>query len=313
MTSPTSNPSSDLRARFEGAGGRLRLIDVIREQFLVQGDVSLAERFADSSTLIEIPKEQKLIEQEACDNDIYLILGGSFGVYVNGRITANRAAGTHVGEMAAIDPTSRRSSTVIAHEHSLVAKLPLQNFESICGSYPLVWRKLAVDLSRRLKERNKFHRAPRSQPVIFIGSTVEALSVAREIQANFQHDPVVAKVWTNGIFTPGSTTIEDLVKLTSECDFAVLVVTPDDKIVVRGENYDAPRDNVIFELGLLVGSIGRERTFMAIPRGCDVKIPTDLLGVTPLSYDASKPSWPETQIPVLCNEVRKLVKKLGPL
>jgi predicted nucleotide-binding protein len=219
----------------------------------------------------------------------------------------------HIGEMAVIDPTSRRSSTVVAHEHSLVAKIEFKDFNVIAEQYPQIWRRLAVELCRRLKERNKFHKPPRCEPVVFIGSTVEGLPIAREIQAGFTYDPFVVKVWERGVFNAGATPIEDLVQAVSECDFGIMVVTPDDKLISRGETYNAPRDNVIFELGLLIGAIGRERTLIVSPRKADVKIPTDLLGVVPISYDETKLSWQETELPVVTNQIRKFISNTGPI
>jgi predicted nucleotide-binding protein len=311
--SPTSDPAAQLLARFQGDLGMERLVDVIRQQFLVAGDSELASDLAKVAQLLELGPGAVLIQQDASDSDLFLVLSGGFHISVNQRITGHRAAGLHVGEMAAIDATARRSSAVIASEHSLVAKIPLGDFEAIARKYPEIWRRCAIELCRRLKERNKFHNPPRSEPVVFIGSTVEGLPIAREIQSNFTHDRVVVMVWEKGIFNPGATPIEDLVKVVSECDFGVMLVTPDDKVISRGESRDAPRDNVIFELGLLIGKIGRERTFIVGPRGTDVKIPTDLLGVTPISYDVKKPSWEQTEIAVVSNEIRKIVKKLGPI
>lgn len=313
MTNQASNPADALISRFIGDAGKAKLVGVFLEQFIVRGEVDLATELVAVAKLAELRQGESLIRQDACDDDIYFILSGSFDILVNQRFTASRVAGMHVGEMAAIDPTSRRSSTVVAHEHSLVAKIQLKDFDFITQKHPQIWRRLAVELSRRLKERNKFHNPPRSQPVIFIGSTVEGLPIAREIQAIFTHDPFVVKVWDKGIFNAGATPIEDLAKIVSECDFGIMVVTPDDKVVSRGESYDAPRDNVIFELGLLIGAVGRNRTFIVSPRKADIKIPTDLLGVTPITYDTAKTSWQDTEIAVVGNEIRKAVRKIGPI
>ena len=70
-------------------------------------------------------------------------------------------------------------------------------------------------------------------------------------------------------------------------DFAVLLLTPDDKVISRSRRRGAPRDNLIFELGLFVGAITRMRTLMAIPSGVDLKIPTDMLGVEPIRYSGN--------------------------
>lgn len=46
------------------------------------------------------------------------------------------------------------------------------------------------------------------------------------------------------------------------------------------------RDNVIFELGLFVGHIGKDRCFILIPDNSDeLRIPTDLIGMTSVEYE----------------------------
>ncbi len=41
--------------------------------------------------------------------------------------------------------------------------------------------------------------------------------------------------------------------------------TLDDVVNFRGENRPAVRDNVLFELGLAMGRLGRERVFYMLP------------------------------------------------
>jgi hypothetical protein len=73
----------------------------------------------------------------------------------------------------------------------------------------------------------------------------------------------------------------------TQFDFAILVLSPDDIVQSRNDSNLGPRDNVIFELGLFMGRLGRERTFAVHQRNAHVKIPTDLSGVTLAAYD-----WP---------------------
>ena len=89
------------------------------------------------------------------------------------------------------------------------------------------------------------------------------------------------------MFVPGQTSIENLVAALSRFDFAVLILTPDDLLQYRSTEVFGPRDNVIFELGLFMGRLGRDRTFILQQSGSGLKIPTDLSGVTTGSYD-----WP---------------------
>lgn len=65
-----------------------------------------------------------------------------------------------------------------------------------------------------------------------------------------------------------------------------MVATPDDTIVSRGETTPSARDNTLLEVGLLVGALGRNRTFLLVTG--ELKLPTDILGLTRLllSYRA---------------------------
>jgi predicted nucleotide-binding protein len=62
-----------------------------------------------------------------------------------------------------------------------------------------------------------------------------------------------------------------------EFDFAVLALTPDDMIQSRGKSQESPRDNVLIELGLFIGVVGRKRTFIVYNRAADIKLPSDML------------------------------------
>jgi predicted nucleotide-binding protein len=215
--------------------------------------------------------------------------------------------------MALVDPSARRAATVISLTESVVAKISEPRFSAIAAKHPDLWRKVALTLSRRLRQRNNLVVERRERPLLFIGSSSEALPLATAMADCFSRDPVDVRLWTDSVFTPSKVNIEALEIQARLSHFAVLALTPDDRLVTRGTDYPAPRDNVIFELGLFMGSAGRERTFLLKPRGDDLKIPTDLLGIIPLEYepDASKP--PAECINTAADELRHAISKLGPL
>jgi len=147
------------------------------------------------------------------------------------------------------------------------------------------------------------------KPSVFIGSSSENLEFARAIRSLLAQDAEVT-VWQEGTFSVGSVTLEVL--LQSKFDFAVLVLAPDDVTTSRADTMASPRDNVIFELGLFMGRLGRKRTFMVSPREGSVKLPSDVAGVQPAYYD-----WPRSDHDVraavgpACDDIRRAIRTLG--
>lgn len=125
------------------------------------------------------------------------------------------------------------------------------------------------------------------KPRLFIASSAEALPVAEAVNVNLDHKFEVT-IWTGGTFKLSSTTVDDLVQKSSTVDFALFIFAPDDITSIRNRNEHVVRDNVIFEMGLFVGAIGKSRSFILKPREVEMHLPTDLLGVTPADYDATR-------------------------
>lgn len=123
-----------------------------------------------------------------------------------------------------------------------------------------------------------------SLPKIFIGSTTEALDVAESIQENLFHK-ADGSVWANpGIFEVGEVPLESLEKALADFPFAIFVMSPEDVVISRKKKSLAPRDNLIFELGLWVGRYGRHAAFMVVPYGEKIKLPSDLAAINTAEY-----------------------------
>lgn len=92
-------------------------------------------------------------------------------------------------------------------------------------------------------------------------------------------------VWDQGIFNLSSYTMDALIEEAHRTAFAILVFSPDDEVVIRGRESVAVRDNVLFELGLFMGILGRKRVYVVAPSDVpDFRIPSDLLGLTLATY-----------------------------
>lgn len=149
---------------------------------------------------------------------------------------------------------------------------------------------------------------------LFIASSVESLPVAEAINANLDHELEVT-LWKTGTFRLSSSTIDDLVRKSSAVDFAAFVFTPDDISVIRSQKEHVVRDNVLFELGLFIGAIGKERCFIIKPRDTDLHIPTDLIGgMAPADYESNRSDGDiMSETNRACTLIKTEVARLGQL
>lgn len=72
-------------------------------------------------------------------------------------------------------------------------------------------------------------------------------------------------------------------KSASLFDFGIMIFAKDDITTVRGEEFETPRDNVLFEYGLFLGRVGSDKAFIVAEEG--IKLPSDLLGVAHVFYN----------------------------
>jgi predicted nucleotide-binding protein len=148
------------------------------------------------------------------------------------------------------------------------------------------------------------------KPQMFIGSSGEGLEIAQLVQLELERD-IESTIWNQGPFGLSQGTLESLVKLKDQYDFAVLVLTPDDVVIKRGNQGNAARDNVIFELGLFMGSLGRERTFMLYCSDDRLELPSDLAGVTAATYKRPSGNNLQAALGPACTKIRIAVRAVN--
>jgi predicted nucleotide-binding protein len=150
------------------------------------------------------------------------------------------------------------------------------------------------------------------KPKVFIASSTESLDIAYAIQENIEYDSEPT-VWTQGVFDLSEFILDQLLELLNDIDFGIFVFTPDDVVKIREKYQHTVRDNVLFELGLFVGKLGRERNFVVMPEGAaPIHLPTDLLGLVQGTYNPDRIDGDLVAAtgPV-CNKIRNKLKKIG--
>ena len=149
------------------------------------------------------------------------------------------------------------------------------------------------------------------KPRIFLGSSGKQEKLLQALTRGLE-DVAHVEPWTTS-FNPGTTTLERLLELTHEVDFAAFVFAQDDWTTSDapaapppGHVQASPRDNVVFEAGLFGGALGMRRTFILHASGS--KLPSDLLGLTCIRYDdATTPA----EMRVVNQKLRKAIESAG--
>lgn len=298
-----------MKERFEGTN-RPQLVAALARQELVNGNAPLAELIATKGELVEFAAGENIIVQGGSDNDVFFLITGAVSIIINGAQINSRKAGQHIGEMAAIEPSLPRSATVHVLESAVAVKLNSADFMTVNDRFPEIGLRIAMELSRRLMQRNRTISLPNPAPRLFVISSSEAKATAHAIRDGLERD-VFSKVWDDGVFFAGGYVLEALDREVSQADFAIAIAEADDIIESRGIKAPTLRDNVLFELGLFMGKLTRHRSILVHPRIKDLKLPSDLQGLTLIPYEKGDESTLKDRLEPVCAQVRELVRMRG--
>ncbi len=299
-----------------------KLISALRAQKIVHNDLKAATELAQLVNVQTYTIGDIITRQGDLTDEMYFILSGRVEVLINGRHKAYRDKNETVGEMSLVDIGGTRSATIVVNQTAVLARIEQQDFTKVGDKNPELWRNIARCLSERLRQRNDRERIKNPKPVIFIASSSEGKSTLEKIQSEISSDKVEVVPWTSdGLFKPSTHAMETLEKMAKEADFAIIVLSPDDKIKYRGSNMVSPRDNVIFEQGIFVGGIGRERTLIVecspikntwakVPLlgklfSSSLKIPSDFYGLTVFRCNA------KVSLSDICVQIKNYITEKG--
>jgi hypothetical protein len=148
------------------------------------------------------------------------------------------------------------------------------------------------------------------KPRIFVGSSQEAIRICRAVQSELDDDFEVT-VWNQDVFKLGYSALDSLLNVLDSSDAGVFVLQPDDLTLLRNVSHPTVRDNVILELGMFIGRLGRDRTFMLTPSDATTKMSSDLLGLTTAHYDSARLQLePRAAVGPACHKIRERLAKL---
>ena len=136
--------------RFQGKDGRVALLNALRTQFLVDGNSDIADKIASGAQVKEYAPDTPLFTQGERGSDLCFLLSGKVSVRVDEQEVATVSAGMHVGEIGLLEPFKGRSATVVAMDTVVAAQVSQTRFTEIARFHPDLWRRMAMELARRL-------------------------------------------------------------------------------------------------------------------------------------------------------------------
>ena len=133
---------------------------------------------------------------------------------------------------------------------------------------------------------------------VFVGASKESQPVVDCITTGLDKKKFAVIPWFHDEFATGSGYFLDRLLTAPEeqdFDFAIFVMGMDDLTTSRGKGYKTTRDNVLFELGIFMSKLGKDRnghhrTFVLAPKPwkTKLKILSDFQGYTPHYYEPAK-------------------------
>jgi len=121
-------------------------------------------------------------------------------------------------------------------------------------------------------------------------------------------------VWDEGLLQQNESIFDGLLRLSTEVEYGVFIWGASDvtigSTVTSGQPIPAARDNVVFETGLFLGALGKEKTFMVVDRSMPIKIPSDFDGIMRTYYDGSAlGTYDRPAVRKACDEIESTIRQ----
>lgn len=274
-------------------------------QRIINGNRAAAQALVDAGELVAFAPGQEIIAQGAWDSDAYFLLAGAVEIRINGKLLPyGRGAGEVIGEFSAINSALARTATINAVDNVVALKCTSDALRAAANSAIEVWELLAIDLTRKVEQRNRFINACNDRPVIFMIATEEHLEVAKALELALSSEFEIMLWSDEDLFPPGAYELDILNRNAAIADFAVVLAHPDDLKRSRDRHGGGERESILFELGFLMPVVGRHRTIILIPEEACGSDPAEFKGVRPWCYEVPNGNTPRDI--VLAKTVRRL-------
>jgi hypothetical protein len=151
-----------------------------------------------------------------------------------------------------------------------------------------------------------------TRPRLFIASAGDNLDVAYAIQSNLERD-ADCTVWTQGVMRLSRSATENVLEQLGQTDFGVFAFNQEDVVPSHGAPHSVDRDSIVLQMGMFAGRLGIESTFIVVPRGVDIKLPSDLLGLSVADYATDRRDGDlQPALATACTAIRRELRNYKP-
>ncbi len=124
------------------------------------------------------------------------------------------------------------------------------------------------------------------KPKIFIGSSKAGYAIAEKVKSHLS-GKCDCYLWQDpNVWELNKSTFDNLLGMVSFFDFGVFVATADDLTLTNDKIEIEPRDNVILEMALFLGALGKDKSFLLVEEG--IKLPSDFNGIYMPRFDKNE-------------------------
>jgi hypothetical protein len=142
------------------------------------------------------------------------------------------------------------------------------------------------------------------KPKIFIGSSTQGYPIAEKVK-NCLSSIGDCYLWKDeGVWEVNYSTFDNLLRMVKFFDFGVFVATADDLTqTADGKIVIEPRDNVILEMSLYLGAMGKDKSFLLVENG--IKLPSDFSGIYMPRFTSADDASIEAACKEFANKIRE--------
>jgi len=141
-----------------------------------------------------------------------------------------------------------------------------------------------------------------AKPKLLIGSSMADRPVALAVASGVD-GMVDVTLWCRGTFEPAGRFLDGLLDASREFDFAAFVLSDDDR---------EADENLLLPLGMFLGALGRQRTFIVCSTDTVIELPSELRGVVAATYPPSRGPKVPPSVACACAILKEQILRLVP-